>query len=238
MCIGWLVAWHSGRTSFLWHSGRTSFLWHSGRTSFFNRRTFPVLCSTCSWPMTTYVDKPSSVGQPTRLTHNQADSSLWGRWMSSRLQLDVRNLSLGRHHLVNAYEVKAGIGVIAGNTVWSMPECLACTTKRALYEYTYIYLYLFFLLLLALCPLNYHQVLKNVWPSVNDLRRILSLSFARLGDFDLDLWPVDIRVARRLSMSWEHMQQIWTFYDFPFMSYRVGRDRRTDTTGCNTMPLL
>jgi len=37
--------------------------------------------------------------------------------MSSRLQLDVRNLSLGRRHLVNPYEVKAGIGVIAGNTV-------------------------------------------------------------------------------------------------------------------------
>jgi len=33
-----------------------------------------------------------------------------------------RNLSLGRRHLVNAYDVKAGIGVIAGNTVWSMPE--------------------------------------------------------------------------------------------------------------------
>jgi len=34
--------------------------------------------------------------------------------MSSTLQLDVRNLSLGRRHLVNAYyEVKAGIGVIA-----------------------------------------------------------------------------------------------------------------------------
>jgi len=31
--------------------------------------------------------------------------------MSSRLQLDVRNLSLGRRHLVNAYEVKAGSGV-------------------------------------------------------------------------------------------------------------------------------
>ena len=28
--------------------------------------------------------------------------------MSSRLQLDVRNLSLGRRHLVNAYEVEAG----------------------------------------------------------------------------------------------------------------------------------
>ena len=34
----------------------------------------------------------------------------------------MRNLSLGRRHLVNAYEVEAGIGVIAGNTVWSMPE--------------------------------------------------------------------------------------------------------------------
>jgi len=32
--------------------------------------------------------------------------------MSSRLQLDMRNLSLGRRHLVNAYEVEAGIGVI------------------------------------------------------------------------------------------------------------------------------
>ena len=46
--------------------------------------------------------------------------------MSSRLQLDMRNLSLGKRHLVNAYEVEAGIGVIAGNTVWSMPERLKC----------------------------------------------------------------------------------------------------------------
>jgi len=28
--------------------------------------------------------------------------------MSSRLQLDVRNLSLGMRHLANAYEVEAG----------------------------------------------------------------------------------------------------------------------------------
>ena len=46
--------------------------------------------------------------------------------MSSRLQLDVHNLSLGRRHLVNAYEVKADIGVIAGSTVWFMPEHLEC----------------------------------------------------------------------------------------------------------------
>ena len=37
--------------------------------------------------------------------------------MSRRLQLDVHNLSLGRCHLVNAYKLKADIGVIAGNTV-------------------------------------------------------------------------------------------------------------------------
>jgi len=46
--------------------------------------------------------------------------------MSSKLQLDMRNLSLGRRHLVNAYEVEAGIGVIAGYTVWSIPERLEC----------------------------------------------------------------------------------------------------------------
>ena len=33
------------------------------------------------------------------------------------VQLDVRNISLGRRYLVNAYEIKAGIGVIAGKTV-------------------------------------------------------------------------------------------------------------------------
>ena len=46
--------------------------------------------------------------------------------MSSRLQLDMRNLGLGRRHLVNAYEVEGGIGVIAGNTAWSMLERLEC----------------------------------------------------------------------------------------------------------------
>ena len=43
--------------------------------------------------------------------------------MSSRLQSYVRNLSLWRCHLANSYEVKAGIGVTAGNF---MPEHLEC----------------------------------------------------------------------------------------------------------------
>ena len=52
--------------------------------------------------------------------------------MRSRLQLglDVRNLSLGRRHLVNVHEVQAGIGVIASNTVWSMSKRLRGFTTR------------------------------------------------------------------------------------------------------------
>jgi len=54
------------------------------------------------------------------MSASQADSAFHfflGRYMRSKLQLDVRNLSLGRRHLVNAYEVKAGFYVIAGKTV-------------------------------------------------------------------------------------------------------------------------
>ena len=35
--------------------------------------------------------------------------------MSSRLQLDVRNLSLGMRHLVNAYEVECNLQVTLCN---------------------------------------------------------------------------------------------------------------------------
>jgi len=44
--------------------------WYSGRTLVFDRRTFPVLRSTCSWQwrITTYVGKQSAVDQSTRLT--------------------------------------------------------------------------------------------------------------------------------------------------------------------------
>jgi len=65
--------------------------------------------------------------------------------MSSRLQFDVRNLSLGRRHLVNVYEVKAGIGVIAGNSVWSMPERLECeVVQKVCYINTLTFLPFYF----------------------------------------------------------------------------------------------
>ena len=50
--------------------------------------------------------------------------------MSSRLQLDVRNLSLGRRHLENVYEVKAGIGVIAGTTILLITVHKPCRLHR------------------------------------------------------------------------------------------------------------
>ena len=77
--------------------------------------------------------------------------------MSSKLQLDVRNLSLGRRRLVNAYEVKAGIGVIAGNTVinawapreWGRPYFIKCAIYRK-------YTYLFTCMLVCLSSGNWH----------------------------------------------------------------------------------
>jgi len=56
----------------------------------------------------------------------------------------MRNLSLGRRNLVNAYEVEAGIGVIAANTVWSMPERLEREVlQKARYINTLTWLYRF-----------------------------------------------------------------------------------------------
>jgi len=60
--------------------------------------------------------------------------------MSSRLQLDVRNLSLGMRHPANAYEVKAGIGVIAGNTVihaWA--SCVYYKNERYINTLTFTF---------------------------------------------------------------------------------------------------
>jgi len=53
--------------------------------------------------------------------------------MSSRLQLDVRNLSLRRNRLVDAYEVKEGTDAIAGKTCAassSIPESIECELLR------------------------------------------------------------------------------------------------------------
>jgi len=113
--------------------------------------------------------------------------------MSSRLQLDVRNLSLWRRHLVNAYEVKAGIGVIAGKTVWSMPERLACTTKIS-----------------ATLTFTFHLWVFNYWQWDNEslLSRVSSIHHpVTLGWFELS--------SRRLI--WVRVD-----FGFEFVWVRVG----------------
>jgi len=42
--------------------------WLSGRPSVSGQRSFAILPSACSWRVTTYVGKPSAIGQPTRPT--------------------------------------------------------------------------------------------------------------------------------------------------------------------------
>ena len=42
--------------------------WYSGRTLVFDQLPLSLMHSTCSWWVTTYVGKPSAVGQPTRPT--------------------------------------------------------------------------------------------------------------------------------------------------------------------------
>ena len=78
--------------------------------------------------------------------------------MSSRLQLDVRNRSLRRRHLVNAYDVEADIGVIAGNTVWSMLERLECEVlQKARYINTLTFTFTF-----ICCRAFYKQVISEL----------------------------------------------------------------------------
>jgi len=64
------------------------------------------------WPL--WVNRPLKIIQLGQLSL----SSFRGRYMSSELQLDVRHLNRWKRHLVNAYEVKAGMVFISGKTVW------------------------------------------------------------------------------------------------------------------------
>jgi len=64
--------------------------------------------------------------------------------MSSELQLDICHLNRWRRHLVNAYEVNAGMGFIAGKTVIYMPEhfrvvCIPCKTLYKCSAVCFIY---------------------------------------------------------------------------------------------------
>jgi len=80
-------------------------VWHSGRMSICDRRIFPVLRSTCSWWVTTYVGKSSATRSA-----NWANSAFQpfevDKWVVSCNRMCTT--SLRWRNLVNAYGVKAG----------------------------------------------------------------------------------------------------------------------------------
>ena len=107
-----------------------SVAWHSGRTSVIGRRTFPVLRSTCSWWVTTYVGKPSATGQPTRPTQPFILSRLIN-WVVSCNRMF--SSSHGWRRLVNAYGVKAWCGYNQSSGVFvSCITRVHCTLTRAI----------------------------------------------------------------------------------------------------------
>jgi len=55
-----------------------------------------------------WVNHPLEVSQPGQLSLSSSPQ------ISSKLQLDVRHLNRWRRHLLNAYEVKAGMVFLAG----------------------------------------------------------------------------------------------------------------------------
>ena len=81
--------------------------WHSGNNVGLGRRTFSVARSTFSWWVTTYVGKLSIGGQPTRSTQPVILSRLINEWWAA--MVDICHLIWWGRHLVNAYEVKAGM---------------------------------------------------------------------------------------------------------------------------------
>jgi len=119
--------------------------WLSSRTSVSGQRSCAVLRSTCSWWVTTYVGKPSPIGQPTRPTQPFILSGLINeQWAAIRCPpphsveapSDERLRGKGRHGVL--CRLKA---------VSSMPErfkvvCIPCKTLYKCSAFLTFYLYL------------------------------------------------------------------------------------------------
>ena len=118
------------------------------RTFVFDRRTFFGPRSTCSWRVTTYVGKPSAIGQPTRPTQPFIlPRSI--NWVVKLYRMCAA--SFGWCNLVNAYGVKSG-----WSCGWQVKLCDPVNTchfvalrdclgrKNALYKYLILYFLLYF----------------------------------------------------------------------------------------------
>ena len=71
--------------------------------------------------------------------------------MSSGLQLDVRHHIQWRRHLVNAYEVQAGMVFFCSlKAVLSMPERFKMVYRVRRYKSALLYIYLFIIIIVLL----------------------------------------------------------------------------------------
>jgi len=97
------------------------FAWLSGRTSVSNQRFFAVLRSTCSWRVTTYVGKPSAIGQPTRPTQPFIFSGSINEWWAAIRCSPPHSMEAPSGERLRG---KGRHGVLCRlKAVWSMPEC-------------------------------------------------------------------------------------------------------------------
>ena len=105
--------------------------------------------------------------------------------MSSELQLDVCHLNRWRRHLVNAYEVKAGVVFVAGKTVWSMPERfkVVCIPYKALYKCSALPFMTYYVFV---GTLNFTQLHCRVLLCLSSHRRY---SVIRITDNSADVGP-------------------------------------------------
>jgi len=116
------------------------------------------------------------------------------------MQLDMRNISLGRHHLVNAYEVEAGIGVIAGNTVWSMHERLECEVlqkARYINTLTFTCTFKYQCVLKLLC--NLHQNVRQIYCRMHQRRNRFSITVSISFSFTLKPY---FNIAGTIQLFW------------------------------------
>jgi len=133
--------------------------WHSGRTSVCDQQTFPVLCSTCSSWVTTYVGKPfttrsaNSAFHPFEVDKLGVVSCNWMcttafkgaiRWMIMEWRQDG-----SFHSWINVW--------VTGKTVWSLitcaiPECIRGGLRQCVTQIDVHFTLLTLQLLLSLPP--------------------------------------------------------------------------------------
>jgi len=179
----WLVVWHSGKNVGL------------GELSLSHARS-----SADGWPLM-WVNHLLEVSQLGHLSPSSSQSLQ----MSSELQLDLCHLNRWRRYLVNAYEVKAGMVFLAGETVWSMPERLSgLYTMQGVIQVLCFTFYLY-----------WTKIAKYSWSiiSIHDQLSWLSCFTRFRNDY---FWCCLISILSNISRG--HVRQLACFIGYSFVT--------------------